>query len=337
MKAIVRTHYGPPEVLHIKEIEKPLPKDHEVLIHVKAAEATKADCEMRAFKFPVNWFWLPLRIALGIFKPRKQVLGIYFSGKVVATGKDVTHYRPGDEIFGCCGLRQGAYGEFMCLPERYTMVSKPSNMTFVEAAAVPLGALNALHFMRRAQIKQGERVLVNGAGGSIGLFAVQIAKSWGATVTAVDSGIKEDMLRSIGADHFVDYQRQNISSLNEKYDIILDMVTRSSYDGCLGLLTSGGRYLMANPRLSDMLRAPWTNKFTNKKVIFAFARESEAELLALKEMIEAGQIRSVVDKVYSMDQAAEAHQRVETEQRIGSIVISLEPALETVHEVSSAV
>ena len=328
MKAVVRTHYGPPEVLHLKNLEKPLPKHKEVLIKVMAAEATKSDCEMRAFKFPVNWFWLPLRLALGVFKPRKQVLGIYFAGEVVATGKDVRHYLPGDEIFGCSGLRQGAYGEYMCLPEHYTMVAKPSNTSFVEAAAVPLGGLNALHFMRRAHLKEGERVLINGAGGSIGIYAVQIAKSRGATVTAVDSGIKENMLRSIGADHFIDYQNQDISKLQEKYDVILDMVARSSYRGCLNLLDAGGRYLMANPRLTDMLRSPWVNRFTDKKVIFAFARESEEELLALKEMIEAGQIRPVVDKTYNMGQVVEAHHRVETEQRLGSIVISMEAPLE---------
>ncbi|MDH3708315.1 MAG: NAD(P)-dependent alcohol dehydrogenase [Cyclobacteriaceae bacterium] len=324
MKAIVYTQYGPPEVLKLKEIDKPVPKDKEVLIKLKAVEVTKSDCEMRAFKFPVNWFWLPLRIALGVFKPKRPVLGSYFAGEVVAKGKEVTRYQLGEQIFGCGGLRLGAYGEYMCLPERYTMVTKPSNMSFEEAAAVPLGGLNALHFMRRADIKPGEKVLVNGAGGSIGIFGVQIAKFMGAEVTAVDSGIKEEMLRATGADHFVNYQQQDIAQLPEKYNVILDMVASSSYKGCMGLLEPEGRYLLGNPRLSDMLRSSWTSKFTDKNVIFAFARETEEELLALKEMIEAGQIRAVVDKIYTMDQAPEAHHRVETEQRLGSIVISID-------------
>ena len=323
MKAIVYTKYGSPDVLQIGEIEKPEPGDDEVLIRIHAAEATKADCELRSFNFAVKWFWLPLRVAMGVTKPRKQVLGGYFAGEVESVGKDVVKFRKGDQVFGTTRLRFGAYGEYVCLPANYTIVPKPHNMSFEEAAAAPLGGLNALHFMRKANIRNGEKVLVNGAGGSIGTFAVQIAKAMGAEVTAVDSTIKEDMLRRIGADHFFDYTREDFTKSGQTYDVIFNMVARSSYSRCVNALNPKGRYLIGNPRLSDMLRSVLTSRFTDKTAMFAFAGETEEELLALKEMIEAGKIKSVVDKVYPPEQAAEAHRRVETEQRLGIVVISM--------------
>ena len=178
MKAIVYTEYGPPEVLQIKEIEKPYPKNDEVLIKVHSTEVTKADCEMRSFNFAVKWFWLPLRLAWGVFKPKKQVLGGYFSGEIEDIGKNVSRFVIGDQVFGATKMRFGAYAEYLCLPASYTLVKKPSNMTYEAAAAVPLGGLNALHFMRKAKIKEGDKILINGAGGSIGTFGVQIAKSY---------------------------------------------------------------------------------------------------------------------------------------------------------------
>lgn len=323
MKAIVYTKYGAPDVLQVKEIEKPNPKDNEVLIQIHAAEATKADCELRSFNFPVKWFWLPLRIMMGITKPKRQVLGGYFAGEVESVGKDVSKFRRGDQVFGSAGLRMGAYGDFVCLPASYTIVPKPHNMSFEEAAAVPLGGLNALHFLRKAKIQDGDKVLVNGAGGSIGTFGVQIAKAMGAEVTAVDSTIKEEMLRRIGADHFFDYTTEDFTKSGETYDVIFDMVARSSYSACVKSLNPKGRYLMGNPRVSDMLRSVLTSTFTDKSAIFSFAGEKEEELLALKEMIETGKIKPIVDTIYSIDQAAEAHRRVETEQRLGIVVISV--------------
>ena len=244
-------------------------------------------------------------------------------------GKDVSKFEVGDQVFGSAQLRMGAYGEYVCLPAEYTISAKPSNMSFEEAAAVPLGGLNALHFLRMACVQKGEKVLINGAGGSIGVFGVQIAKDMGAEVTAVDSGIKQSMLRRMGADHFFDYTKEDFTKSGpsgpscQKYDVIFDMVARSSYSGCVAALTPKGRYVMGNPRLSDMLRSVVTSVFTDKKVFFAFAGETEEELLALKEMIEAGKIKSTVDRVFPMERVAEAQRRVETEQRLGSVVISL--------------
>lgn len=323
MKAISYSKYGPPEVLQIREVEVPGPGDDEILIRVRAAEATKSDCEMRSFRFAVKWFLLPLRIALGITKPRRQILGGYFSGEIASTGKNVTEFAVGDAVFGAAGLRLGAYGEYMVLPANYTIVAKPRNMSFAEAAAVPLGGLNALHFMRLAEVTPGEKVLVNGAGGSIGTHAVQIAKAMGAEVTAVDNTIKEALLRRIGADHFIDYTRENFAGSGRGYDVILDMVPGSSYSSCIRSLNPNGRYLSGNPRLSVMIRSVFTTRFTDKTARVAFARETREELLALKAMIEGGEIVSIVDSVLPMDQAADAHRLVETEQRRGAIVIAI--------------
>jgi NADPH:quinone reductase-like Zn-dependent oxidoreductase len=290
---------------------------------VRAAEATKADVEMRSFRFAVKWFWLPLRIAFGITKPRRKILGGYFSGEIESLGKDVTQFSIGDQVFGAAALRLGAYGEYVALPESYAIVAKPGNMSFAEAAAVPLGGLNALHFMRLAEIQEGDAVLINGAGASIGLHAVQIAKSMGANVTAVDSAIKEEMLRRMGADHFIDYMKEDFAAMGRTYDVIFDMVAGSSYTDCIRILNPNGRYLSGNPRLSVMLRSILTTRFTDKSARFAFAAETKADLLTLKEMIEEGQIKPIVDKVYPMEKASDAHRRVETEQRTGAIVIAI--------------
>jgi NADPH:quinone reductase-like Zn-dependent oxidoreductase len=252
---------------------------------------------MRSFNFQVKWFWLPLRIALGLIKPKRQILGGYFAGEVESVGKDVSRFQKGDQIFGSTQLQLGAYGEYMCLPASHTLVLKPNNMSFEEASAVPLGGLNALHFMRKAHIQKGEKVLINGAGGSIGIFAVQIAKSMGAEVTAVDSTIKEEMLLRIGSDHFIDYSKEDFSKNGQTYDVIFNMVANYSYSNCVNSLNSQGRYLMGNPRLSDMLRSVLTSRFTDKTAIFVFAGEKEEELLALKEMIEEGKIKSIVDRI----------------------------------------
>lgn len=323
MKAVIYTKYGASDVLHLGEIDKPVPGDNEVLIKVHAAEVTKADCELRSFIFPVKWFWLPLRLVMGLRKPRRPVLGGYFAGEVVSFGKDVSKFSVGSRVFGTCNLRMGAYGEYICLPDSYTIVEMPENMSFEEAAAVPLGGLNALHFLRCANVRAGEKVLINGAGGSIGLYGVQIARSMGAEVTAVDSAAKEEMLRAIGVDHFISYETEDFTRSGKRYDVIFDMIAKSSYSGCIKSLSPGGRYFKANPRLSDMFRSVITSKFSDKTAGFAFAGEKEEELLALRDMVEAGKIKAVIDNVYRMDQAPEAHTRVETEKRLGSVVISI--------------
>jgi len=323
MKAVIYDRYGPPEVLHVAEVEKPMPADDEVLIRVMAAEATKGDCEMRKCEFAVSWLSLPMRLVLGIRKPKRRVLGGYFSGVIESVGKEVEEFKPGDELFGSARLRLGGYGEYVALPESYTIVPKPSNISFEEASSVPLGGLNALHFLRLGNIRPGEKVLINGAGGSIGIFGVQIAKSMGAKVTAVDKTEKLELLRSIGADHVIDYTQEDFTRNGNKYDVIMSTVAGASYPDMIASLNPGGRYLIANPKFMDMLRAPLTSMFSDKKAIFAFAQEKPEELLALKEMIETGKIKAVVDQILPMDQAPEAHRLVESEQRLGAIVIKI--------------
>lgn len=323
MRAITYSQYGPPEVLQLRDIVTPTPKDREVLIRVHAVEVTKTDIELRRFKFAVKWFSLPMRLFWGITKPRRNILGGYFSGEIVAMGKEVTEFSIGDKVFGSTRMMKGAYAEFVTLPADYTLVKKPENMTYAEAAAVPLGGLNALHFMRRATIKPGDKVLINGSGGCIGSYGIRIAKSMGAEVTAIDIGFKEQGLRAFGADHFIDYTQEDFTKSGKNYDVIFDMVPSSSYAACINLLNKGGRYLKGNCRLVDMIRSLFTGWFSDKEVIVAVAAESIEELTTLKEMIEQEKIGSIVDNIYSMEQVVEAHYRVETEQRIGAVVITL--------------
>jgi len=324
VRAVVYERYGPPEVLELREIRKPSPAPDEVLIRVRAAEATKADVEMRRFRFAVKWFWLPMRLAVRVLRPRRRILGAYFSGTIESVGDQVREFAPGYEVFGCTRLRVGAYAEYLTLPARYTIVPKPRNMSFGEAAAVPLGGLNALNFLCLADVQPGERVLVNGAGGAIGAHAVQIAKAMGAEVTAVDAAFKESAVRRLGADHFVDYTRTDFTASGATWDVIFDMVPGSSYSGCMRSLTPTGRYLCGNPRLVDMFRCALTNRFSRRRAFFNFAHETREELATLKEMIEGGRIGSIVDTVYPMAEAAAAHRRVESEQRVGAIVIAMD-------------
>jgi NADPH:quinone reductase-like Zn-dependent oxidoreductase len=328
MKAITYAQYGPPGVLHLEDLNTPVPQDDEVLIRVRAAEATKADCEMRSFRFSVRWFWLPLRLALGIRRPRRRILGAYFAGEVARVGRDVSDFKAGDQVFGTSGLRLGAYSEFVAVPARATIVEKPRNMTFTDAAAVPMGGLNALHFMRLARIRPGDHVLILAAGGSIGAHAVQIAKALGAEVTGVDHGNKAEFLRRMGADHVVDYRTEDALALAGRYDVVFDMVPGSSLTAAIRALRPGGRYLNGNPRLSILIRAPFVRRFTTKTATCAFARETKDELLALKAMIEEGAIAPIVDRVLPMTEAAEAHRLVESEARRGAIVLAIGPESE---------
>jgi NADPH:quinone reductase-like Zn-dependent oxidoreductase len=229
----------------------------------------------------------------------------------------------GDEVFGASKLLMGAYAEYLALPDHYTVAPKPANVSFEAAATVPLGGLNALHFLRLAKIQTGEAVLVNGAGGSIGTYAVQIAKTMGAEVTAVDGDLKKEMLLGLGADHFIDYRQQDFRQTKTRYDVIFDMLASSPLDETVAMLNPGGRYITANPTFKKIMRAKRVQKNTGRTVICAFAGETLEELLTLKQMIEDEKINPTVDRVFSMEQAAEAHRRVEAEQRLGCTVISM--------------
>ena len=323
MRAVIWTKYGPPDVLQLGQIEKPVPKDDQVLIKIHATSVTAGDCEMRNLKFPM-WIGLPLRVYMGFFKPsRVKILGGYLAGVVEAVGKDVKRFRSGDQIFGTTGLRLGGYAEYTCVPEEEAIAIKPVNMIYEEAATVPLEGLEALHFLRKANIQRGQKLLVNGAGGSIGTFGVQLARHFGAEVTAVDSTEKLDMLRSIGADRVIDYTKEDFSKSGQKYDVIMDVVLKSSFSKIIKSLNENGIYLMTNPTLPKMMRAAWISRNTSRKVIFEFTNAKADDLSTLRELIEAGKIRAVIDRRYTLEEVVEAHRYIETGQKKGNVVITV--------------
>ncbi len=329
MKAVVCTRYGPPEVLQLKEVEKPTPKEDEVLIRICATTVTAADCELRRFnKFPL-WIWLPGRIALGITGPRQEIQGHELSGEIESVGKDVTLFRKGDQVLAATGHSYGAHAEYKCLPEDGALAIKPADMTYEEAAAIPYGGGTALHFLRKTTIQRGQKVPINGAGGSIGTFAVQLARYFGAEVTGVCSTANLELVKSIGAEKVIDYTREDFAKTGLTYDIIFDAVAKSSFSRCKSSLRPGGIYLTTIPSLGVMLQMLWTSKFGRQKAIFAasgFAPSSEMakNLIFLKELVEAGKIKPVIDRRYPLEQIVEAHRYVEKGHKKGNVVITLE-------------
>jgi NADPH:quinone reductase-like Zn-dependent oxidoreductase len=324
MKAVVWTQYGPPEVLRLAEVAKPAPKDGEVLIKIYATTVTAGDCELRQLKIPLL-FRLPMRLFAGVRKPiRITILGQELAGEVEATGKVVRGFKKGDRVFGTTGTSFGAYAEYACLPEKRrggVLATIPAGLTYDEAAAVPVGGMEALHFLRKGNVGCGQKVLINGAGGSIGTFAVQLAKHFGAEVTGVDSGGKLDMLRSIGPDYVIDYAREDFTKNGEAYDVIFDVAGKSPFSRSLRSLKPGGRYLLANPRLSEMIRGRWARLCGGRKVVTGGSKYRTEDLQYLRGLIEAGAIRPVVDRRYPLEQMADAHRYVETGQKKGSVVI----------------
>jgi NADPH:quinone reductase-like Zn-dependent oxidoreductase len=324
MKAIIYEEYGPPEVLKLAEVEKPTPKDDEVLIRIGAAAVNTGDCEMRRPEIP-NSIWFLIRLAFGLRKPRKRILGAYLAGEIEAAGKGVDRWRAGDRVFASSGVRFGAYAEYVCLPADGSIASKPANMSYEEAAAVTLGGTNALHYLREAQVQSGESVLVNGAGGSFGTFAVQLARLMGAEVTAVDGTEKLEMLRALGADHVIDYTHEDFTESRKTYDVIFNVVAAASYARSVRSLSRGGRYLLTNPAgIAQMFRAPWTSLTRDKKVIVRFAKETAADLIRLRELAEAEKLRSVIDRSFPLERAVDAHRYVETGRKLGNVVLTMQ-------------
>ncbi len=322
MKAIVCTKYGPPDVLQLKEVEKPIPKDNEVLIRVHAATVTKGDCELRSLKLPLLWK-LFVRIGFGFRRPRKKILGQELAGEIESVGKAVRLFKKGDQVFANTGLRLGAWAECSCLPQTGLIATKPANMTYEEAAAVPVAGLHAWHLLRKANLQSGQKVLINGAGGTVGTCAVQLAKSFGAEVTGVDSTGKLDILHSIGADMVVDYTRDDFTKNGETYDVIFDVVGKASYSGCIRSLKENGYYLLGNPGLAQQFRGLWTSMMSRKKIVGGMVSYRTEDLIFLRELIEAGKMRSIIDRRYPLEQIAEAHRYVETGQKTGNVVITV--------------
>ena len=328
MKAIIWTKYGPPEVLELREVEKPVPKDHEVRIKIHATTVTAGDCEMRSLNMPI-YLSLPMRMWIGFLKPRGTTIpGTELAGEIEAIGKGVNDFIVGDKVFGATGMKFGANAEYICLPEKPGEMEggvtiMPANMTYQEAATVPFGGRDALHFLRLGKIQPKQKILINGAGGSIGTFAVQLAKYYGAEVTAVDSTAKLDMLRSIGADHVIDYTEEDFTKNGEVYDVIFDVVGTVPFSPKDRSIRENGTYITANPRLPQMVRGLWTKMRSNKKVVMQTASGTIEDLVFLRDLIEAGRIKTVIDRSYPLDQIVEAHRYVETGAKLGNVVITV--------------
>ena len=330
MKAIIWTKYGPPEGLQLQEIDKPTPKDNEVLIKVHATTVTAGDCEMRSLKVPLG-LGIPMRLYNGLRKPKKfTILGQELAGEIEAVGKDVTLFKQGDQVFAASGIftTSGGYTEYVCMPEKPEegmLALKPVNMSYEEAAAVPFGGFEALHFLRKANVQNGQKILIIGAGGTIGTFAVQIAKSFGTEVTAVDIGTKLDMLRSIGADNVIDYTQTDYTKTGDKYDVIFDVMGKGSKRGCLRSLNPRGIYVSSNPKVSMIFWAIWALLTSRKRVKTGTSSYTPESIIFLKKQIEAGKIKTVIDRRYPLEQMVDAHKYFETGQKKGNIIINVVP------------
>lgn len=320
MKAIEFTEFGSPEVLRLTEVEKPTPKDDEVLIRVYATTATTADGMMRRGESLIS------RIILGLRKPREKfkIPGLELSGEIEETGKDVKLFRKGDQVYGFTGFDPGAYAEYKCMSENGSITIKPSNMNYGEAAAVVDGASTALFFLRdKANIQSGEKVLINGASGSVGTFAVQLAKYFGAEVTGVCSTANIELVKSVGADKVIDYTKEDFTKGNEKYDIIFDTVGKSSFSQCKSSLTKNGRYLVTTIRLITLIQTILTRFIGSRKVIFGMSIDKSEALIFIKELIETGKLKPIIDRCYMLEQIAEAHNYVENGHKMGNVIITV--------------
>ncbi len=321
MNAIVCTRYGTPDVLHLQEVAKPNPKDNEVLVNVHAATATTAGLSARTGKPAFA------RLFSGLLKPKNNILGVEFAGEVAAMGKDVTAFKVGDSVFGMTGATTpGAYAEYKCMPEDGAMLHKPDNLNYNEAAAVVEGGLTAINFLHNnANVQQGHKVLIYGASGAVGTAAVQVAKNYGAEVTAVCSAANFELVRSIGADSVIDYRTEDFTKNGQQYDIIFDTVGKRSFAECKGSLTPDGIYLDSG-NAATILPMLWTRFFGRKKAILVatYVRSASAikkDLVVLKKLIEAGKIRAVIDRCYPLEKTADAHRYVETGRKKGNVVI----------------
>jgi NADPH:quinone reductase-like Zn-dependent oxidoreductase len=316
MKAIVYTKFGPPDVLQFQEVEKPTPKDNEVLIKIYATTVVKEDPDMRASP-GFN----------GFRKPRNPILGQELAGVVEAIGRNVTRFKPGDQVFGIGAF--GAYAEYKCMPENGALAIKPANMSYEEAATVPNGALTALPFLRdQGNIQSKQTVLIYGASGSVGTAAVQLARYYGAEVTGVCSSANLEMVQSLGADQVVDYTKEDFAQNGKTYDIVFDAVGKLPFSRCKGSLAASGVYLTTVPLPGTMLQVLWTAIAGGKKAKFTAtglrsAEKKTKDLVFLKELIEAGKIKAVIDRRYSLEQMAEAHRYVEQGHKKGNVVISV--------------
>jgi 2-desacetyl-2-hydroxyethyl bacteriochlorophyllide A dehydrogenase len=317
MKAAVYTQYGPPEVLQIKEVEKPTPKDNEILVKIKATAVNSGDWRLRkADPFAA-------RFIFGLINPKINILGSVFSGEIESVGKNVKQFKTGDLIFGHTDMSFGAYAEYICLPENASIALKPAHISHNEAASIPFGAVTALHFIKKAKITPGQKVLVVGASGAVGSAAVQLAKSFGATVTGVCSTTNVALVKSIGADHVIDYTQEDFTQHGEMYDVIFDTVKAISVSRSLKSLNKNGTMILSAAGMSEMLQGLWIPMTSSRKVLTGVISHTAADIIFIKELIEAGKYKPVLDKTYPLEQIAEAHAYVEKGHKKGNVAIEV--------------
>ncbi|HRH45297.1 MAG TPA: NAD(P)-dependent alcohol dehydrogenase [Pyrinomonadaceae bacterium] len=320
MKAIVCPKYGLPEVLQLQEVEKPTPKDNEILIRVHATAVSSGDVRIRkADPFGVRLFF-------GLTRPKNPILGFVFAGKVEAVGKEVKLFKAGDQVFGTTGMGFGAYAEYLCLSEKAVIAIKPDGMSYQEAAAIPFGGNTSLYFLRKAKIKIGQKVLIYGASGALGTSAVQLAKHFGAEVTGVCSSANLEMVKSLGADKVIDYTQEDLTKNGETYDVIFDTIGQSPFADCVKSLKNGGFYLRAvHMSLSPIVRGLWISLTSSKKVIGGTISEKPEDLIFLEKLFEKGDLKAVIDRTYPLEQIAEAHKYVDKGHKKGNVVIIVAP------------
>jgi NADPH:quinone reductase-like Zn-dependent oxidoreductase len=330
MKAIICTKYGSPDVLQIREVVKPVPKDNEILVKVSATSVNFGDLVARNFKeltprkFSMPFLlWIIAKIAFGLNQPRVTILGSEFAGEIEATGKEVTRFKKGNRVFGYLGQSMGAYAEYVCIPEDGAVVIKPDSMSNEEAAVVPYGAVMALSLLRKVNIQPGQKVLINGASGGIGSAAVQIAKCYGAEVTGVCGSPRLDFVKCLGADKVIDYTREDFTQNGETYDLIFDILRKSSFSHCKSSLKQNGTYLLASFKTRQLFQMLWTSMTGGKKVVCSLAPGNLKDLIAVKELIETGKIKSIIDRRFTMEQIVEAHRYVESGLKKGNVVITV--------------
>jgi len=330
MKAIVFTEYGSPDVLQLKEVAKPTPKDDEILVRVHATPVNYGDLTARNFaNLSLSEFnmpaplWLPARMSFGWNKPKINILGSELAGEVEAVGKKVKKFKPGDQVFAYTGMNMGANAEYLCLPEAGIVALKPANLTYEEASTLPYGAIMALSLLRKVNIQPGQKVLIHGASGGIGSMAVQIAKHFGAEVTGVCGTPRLEYVKSLGADKVIDYTKDDFTRNGETYDLIFDILGRSSFSRLKRSLKPNGIYLLASYKMKQLFQMFRTSMFGGQKVICAMASEKSEDLVFIKELVEAGKIKTIIDKCYPLEQAAEAHRYVESGLKKGPVVITL--------------
>lgn len=325
MKAIVYTEYGPPEVLHLKEVPKPVPKDNEILIRIHAVAVTAGDANTRGFTFIPRGFGMLPRLMFGLTKPRKQILGLNMSGVVEEVGKKVTLFKTGDQVFGSTGSVFGAYAEYVCLAEDGALVIKPSGTSYEEASTYAFGAQTALYFLRNlGKVTNGQKVLISGASGSVGSFAVQLAKHFGAHVTAVCSTPHLDLVKSLGADAVIDYTKEDFTRNGETYDAILDVTGKVPYSRLEGSLTKNGAFLAVQAGVPEFARVLWSSIRSGKKVKAGVGLANKNDLQFFKELMETGKIKAVIDRIYPLEEAVEAHRHVDSGHKKGNVVIAIQ-------------